>query len=88
MTLKITRQYGRKTRARCKTVKPEIRGKPVCTINAPTYKKTLAGVAGANLYTFKMPRTATLGHYKFTISAKNANGTAPTAMSRFLLPWG
>jgi hypothetical protein len=88
VTLKITRQYGRKTKKRCNTVNPEIRNQPVCTLNTPTYTKKLSGKVGANAYTFKMPRTATLGHYKFTVAAKFANGSTKTTPSRFILPWG
>lgn len=88
VTLKITRQYGRKTLRRCSTVNPEIRNKPVCTLNRPTYTKTISGRVGANNYTFKFPRTATLGHYTFTLRATNSNGSSLTRKSRFILPWG
>jgi hypothetical protein len=88
VTLKITRVYGRRNASQCKTVDPDNRSNGVCSIDKPTYTRTVSAKSGSNKYTFRLPRTATLGHYKVTAQAKNSNGKSNLKKHNFSVPWG
>lgn len=88
VTLKITRVYGRRGSSECRTVNDENRPNRICTIEKPTYTRTVSGKKGSNNYTFRLPSTATRGHYKVTARATNSNGSSSLKTHKFSVPWG
>ncbi len=88
VTLRITRLYGRRQPAECKTVNTENRSNTVCKIGRPTYTRTVSATKGSNNYTFRLPSTATRGHYTVTARAVNNNGRSSLKTHDFSVPWG
>lgn len=88
VTLKITRVYGRRGSSECRTVNDENRPNRICTIEKPTYTRSVSAKKGSNSYTFRLPSTATRGHYKVTARATNNNGSSSLKTHKFSVPWG